>query len=70
MEKKILIHCNGGKGRTATVVVCCLIVSGSPVNQAIERVRKARSGTLRNPLQIFYVNQFALKWQKYSTIRQ
>jgi hypothetical protein len=57
------IHCNGGKGRTATVVVCCLIVMGYPVGEAIQMVRRNRKGTLRNPLQIIYVHLFRLHWQ-------
>jgi len=61
--KRILVHCNGGKGRTATLVVCCLIALGYEVHTAIEITRKARHGTIRNPLQIFYVYQFKQKWE-------
>ena len=32
-DKRILVHCNGGKGRTATVVVSCLIFLGLSVQE-------------------------------------
>ncbi len=48
----------------ATLVVCCLIVLGYEVHTAIEMTRRARPGTLRNPLQIFYVYQFKILWEK------
>jgi protein-tyrosine phosphatase len=66
--KRVLVHCNGGKGRTATFVVCCLLTLGYSIDESIRMTRETRSGTLRNPFQIFYVHRYnsMLKRIKYS----
>lgn len=63
--KTVVVHCNGGKGRSGTVVVACLVAMGKKVQNSIEVVRKARSGTIRNPLQIMYVKRFKKAWKAY-----
>eukprot|EP01127_Copromyxa_protea_P008600 TRINITY_DN1972_c0_g1_i2.p1 TRINITY_DN1972_c0_g1~~TRINITY_DN1972_c0_g1_i2.p1 ORF type:complete len:753 (-),score=152.08 TRINITY_DN1972_c0_g1_i2:53-2140(-) len=63
--KTVVCHCNGGKGRSGTLIVATLIGLGRKVHQAIEIVRKARSGTIRNPLQIAYVKRFKTAWKKH-----
>jgi len=63
--KKVVVHCNGGKGRSGTVLVATLVGLGSKVQQAIDVVRKTRSGTIRNPLQIAYVKRFKSAWFKH-----
>lgn len=67
--KTIVIHCNGGKGRSATVAVAILIGLGKKVQNSIEVVRKARSGTIRNPLQIMYVKRFKKAWKAFQKKR-
>lgn len=67
--KTIIIHCNGGKGRSATVAVAILIGLGKKVQNSIEVVRKARSGTIRNPLQILYVKRFKKAWKAFQKKR-
>eukprot|EP01122_Echinamoeba_exundans_P003235 TRINITY_DN13364_c0_g1_i1.p1 TRINITY_DN13364_c0_g1~~TRINITY_DN13364_c0_g1_i1.p1 ORF type:complete len:869 (+),score=301.52 TRINITY_DN13364_c0_g1_i1:179-2785(+) len=67
--KTIIIHCNGGKGRSATVAVAILIGLGKKVQNSIEVVRKARSGTIRNPLQIMYVKRFKKAWKAFQKKR-
>jgi len=62
--KCVVVHCNGGKGRSGTVLVATLVALGRKVQQAIEVVRKARSGTIQNPLQIAYVKNFKNSWRK------
>eukprot|EP01125_Pyxidicula_operculata_P019099 TRINITY_DN689_c1_g4_i1.p1 TRINITY_DN689_c1_g4~~TRINITY_DN689_c1_g4_i1.p1 ORF type:complete len:653 (-),score=260.66 TRINITY_DN689_c1_g4_i1:162-2120(-) len=62
--KTVVVHCNGGKGRSGTVVVATLVGLGKTVQEAIDVVRKARSGTIRNPLQIAYVKRFRTAWAK------
>lgn len=63
--KTVVVHCNGGKGRTGLVVAAVLIAThGCSVSQAIDAVRAARAGTLYNPLQIFYAYQFASYWHE------
>merc|ERR1712096_340374 len=55
----VLVHCNGGKGRTGTFVCAYLITKGWAVDAAIQQVRYSRPGTIRNPLQILYLISFA-----------
>jgi len=57
--KRVLIHCNGGKGRTGTVVCAYLVQHAHmSVSEAIQLIRKSRPGTLKNPLQIAYMHFF------------
>lgn len=63
--KTLVIHCNGGKGRSGTVAVACMVAMGQRVDKSIDVVRKARSGTIRNPLQIVYVKRFKSAFKKY-----
>jgi len=62
--KTVVAHCNGGKGRSGTVVVAALIGLGRKVEHSIDIVRRSRSGTIRNPLQIAYVKKFKTVWRK------
>jgi len=66
--KKVVVHCNGGKGRSGTVLVATLVGLGRKVQQAIDVVRKTRSGTIQNPLQIAYVKRFKSAWIKHKAI--
>jgi len=61
----VVCHCNGGKGRSGTLVVATLVGLGHRVQDAITIVRNARSGTIRNPLQQIYVKRFKTAWIKY-----
>ena len=64
--KTLIVHCNGGKGRTGLVVACTYIVLyRSTVDEAIAVIRQARPGTLYNPLQILYAHQFRRKWMRF-----
>eukprot|EP01126_Amoeba_proteus_P005838 TRINITY_DN1199_c5_g1_i4.p2 TRINITY_DN1199_c5_g1~~TRINITY_DN1199_c5_g1_i4.p2 ORF type:complete len:235 (+),score=87.23 TRINITY_DN1199_c5_g1_i4:1704-2408(+) len=63
--KTVVCHCNGGKGRSGTLLVATLIGLGRKVQQSIDVVRKARAGTIRNPLQIAYVMRFKTAWKKH-----
>lgn len=63
--KTLVIHCNGGKGRSGTVAVACMVAMGQRVDKSIDVVRKARSGTIRNPVQIVYVKRFKSAFKKY-----
>eukprot|EP01114_Cavostelium_apophysatum_P023788 TRINITY_DN9073_c0_g1_i2.p1 TRINITY_DN9073_c0_g1~~TRINITY_DN9073_c0_g1_i2.p1 ORF type:complete len:138 (+),score=1.43 TRINITY_DN9073_c0_g1_i2:247-660(+) len=58
-DKKIVVHCNGGKGRTGLVVAATLVRLGMEPNQAIAMIRHARPGMLRNPMQILYLKAYA-----------
>jgi ADP-ribosyl-[dinitrogen reductase] hydrolase len=58
--KRIVVHCNGGKGRTALVVVSVLVSLGMSAGEATDLVRATRPGTLYNPAQIIYVRALGL----------
>jgi len=62
--KTVVVHCNGGKGRSGTVAVAALVGLGRKVEHSIDIVRRSRSGTIRNPLQIAYVKKFKTMWRK------
>lgn len=59
--QKVLVHCNGGKGRTGTAVAAVLMSSWvgnedrCTFDEAIFRMRSVRDGMLKNPLQQFYI---------------
>lgn len=63
-DKVIVVHCNGGKGRSGMVVVSVLVALGMKPGDAIDLVRAARPGTIRNPAQVFYVKLFAQTWHQ------
>ena len=55
--QRVLVHCNGGKGRTGLVVVAMLLVldPNQSLVGALAAVRAVRPGVLRNPLQRYYL---------------
>jgi len=58
----ILVHCNGGKGRTGLIVVSTLVALGMDPSDATEKIRIAREGMIRNPAQLVYVIAFKRAW--------
>jgi protein-tyrosine phosphatase len=40
--KKVMIHCQGGNGRTGLFVATCFIYQGYPAEKAIEKTRDVR----------------------------
>ena len=56
---RVIIHCNGGKGRSALVAAAVLIGLKVPYAKAVAGVRAARPGSLRNPLQLWFLWMFA-----------
>jgi len=60
-EKTVLIHCNGGRGRTGLLVSACIFYLGYPTDQAIQKVRTARTGMLRNPAQEIFLRSILFK---------
>ena len=65
-DKRVVVHCNGGKGRSALVTSAVLIGLGVSQSAAVAGVRAARSGSLRNPLQILFLWSFARRWKSAS----
>merc|ERR1711924_184269 len=65
-DHKVLINCNGGKGRSALVAAAVLIGLGVSQSAAVAGVRAARAGSLRNPLQLWFLRSFARRWKSAS----
>lgn len=65
------VHCNGGKGRTGTVVACCLLAASYrrtgrawSLAKVIRVMRKARPGMLKNPLQQLFCRSFVAAYMR------
>lgn len=50
-EGKVLIHCQGGWGRTGTMAAAYWINKGLPAHKAITKVRQTNPGALEIPVQ-------------------
>eukprot|EP01121_Diplochlamys_sp_Union-15-3_P003361 TRINITY_DN1320_c0_g1_i4.p1 TRINITY_DN1320_c0_g1~~TRINITY_DN1320_c0_g1_i4.p1 ORF type:complete len:323 (-),score=57.99 TRINITY_DN1320_c0_g1_i4:119-1087(-) len=66
--KCIVVHCNGGKGRTGLIVTAILVTLGMDVSPAIDLTREAREGMIRNPAQIFYAKAFRKRWMSMGVL--
>ena len=64
---RVVVHCNGGKGRSALVAAAVLIGLGVSQSAALSSLRAARAGSLRNLLQIYFLWMFARRWRKSNT---
>lgn len=56
--RQITVHCRGGYGRTGTMLACYLISQGSTADEAIEKVRTARPGSIETRGQERFVREF------------
>ena len=67
-DMRVIIHCNGGKGRSALVTAAVLIGLNDDLSAsaAAACVRAARPGSLRNPLQLWFLWSFARRWRSAS----
>jgi len=52
---RVLIHCRAGLGRTGLLAATLLVELGASPQSAIAAVRRARPGTIENPVQEAYV---------------
>jgi protein tyrosine phosphatase (PTP) superfamily phosphohydrolase (DUF442 family) len=50
-QGKVLVHCQGGTGRTGTMAAAYWIRKGLSAREAIEKVRKSRPGAIEIPEQ-------------------
>lgn len=50
-QGRVLVHCQGGTGRTGTMAAAYWIKKGLSANEAIKKVRKARPGAMEMPEQ-------------------
>jgi hypothetical protein len=53
--RRVLVHCNGGKGRTGVIIVGTLLRLGLSLPRAIHAIRTARVGCIHNPSQILFL---------------
>lgn len=62
--KRVLVHCNGGKGRTGTLAASVLLTRSlrsllptriDSIGDAVAAIRTCRPAMLRNPLQRLYM---------------
>ena len=65
-DMRVVVHCNGGKCRSALVTAAVLIGLGVSQSAAVVGVRAARAGSLRNPLQLWFLRSFARRWRSAS----
>ena len=54
-QRRVLLHCAAGLGRTGTVAAKLLIASGVLAPQALARVRAVRPGTVETAAQVRYL---------------
>lgn len=58
--RSVVIHCNGGKGRSGLVAVSTLVAMGIDTGKATNLVRATKNGMLYNPAQILYIKAFKI----------
>ena len=59
VQTKMLVHCEGGIGRTGTMAAAYWITRGLTVAEAIDRIRKARRGAVESDAQKRVLHRFA-----------
>ncbi|MDQ2684191.1 MAG: dual specificity protein phosphatase family protein [Chloroflexota bacterium] len=57
----VAVHCHAGLGRTGTVLASWLVSRGVPADEAIDRVRRARPGSIESAEQEAVVRAYAGK---------
>jgi protein tyrosine phosphatase (PTP) superfamily phosphohydrolase (DUF442 family) len=56
---RVLVHCEGGSGRTGTMAAAYWITQGLSVRDAIARIRRARPGAIETDEQRAVLHDFA-----------
>jgi hypothetical protein len=65
-EGHALVHCAAGLGRSGLVAACLLVRAGQSADQAVQRVRSSRPGTLQTLEQENFVQSFEGSLRKRS----
>ena len=61
--QRVAVHCGGGLGRTGTLLACYLVHEGASADDAIERVRNLRPGSIETKAQVDAIHTFAARHQ-------
>lgn len=48
-DQAVLVHCTAGQGRTGTILAAFLVSKGLPPDDAIDKVRQLRPGSVETP---------------------
>jgi protein-tyrosine phosphatase len=59
--KTVVVHCQGGYGRSGLVAASVLVALGYSTEEAIRAVQEARPGTIESPSQAEYVTGFEME---------
>jgi atypical dual specificity phosphatase len=55
----VVVHCGAGLGRTGTILAAYLVSTGVPADEAIDRVRRLRPGSIETRGQVELVRRYA-----------
>jgi atypical dual specificity phosphatase len=62
-RERLLVHCQGGTGRTGTMAAAYWIAKGLSKSAAVARVRQARPGAVETPEQHQRLEEFERVWK-------
>jgi atypical dual specificity phosphatase len=67
---KAAVHCTAGWGRTGTVLAALLVARGEDPDDAVDRVRRARPGSIETAEQEQAVHRFQATWKRSTRKRE